>query len=74
LTAYGRRVRFSGSLSHAEVAAYGTCIQEACIPVVRNVQRVRSVKCSSGAGVGIRLTSRLTREGQDDVLNWVTSS
>ena len=72
LTASGRRVRFSGPLSHAEVAAYGTCIQEACMPVSHNVQGVRSVTCSSGAGVGIPLTSMLTREGYDDVVNWVT--
>jgi hypothetical protein len=55
VTAYGRRVRVSGSLSHAEVAASGTCIQVACIPVVRNVQGVRSATCSAGAGVGTPL-------------------
>jgi hypothetical protein len=73
-TVYVRRVRLRGSLSNAEVAAYWTCIQEEFIPVALNVQGVHSAKFSSGAGVGARLTSMLTRDGYDDVVNWLTSS
>jgi hypothetical protein len=73
-TAYVRRMSFSGSLRNADVAAYGTCMQEEFIPVALNVQGVRSVTFYSGASVGIRLTSMLTREGYDDVVKWWTRS